>query len=97
MNIVYSEQLTAVNEHDVIIENEVISGKIQIVKINSKDHESPVEGATFEVKDKDGNVVDTITSDKNGFAVTKDLFFGEYTIKEKTAPLAFWLNPKEYR
>ena len=96
VNITYTDQLTEVNEHDVIIENEVISGKIQIVKINSKDNETPVEGATFEVMDKDGNVVDTITSDANGFATTKDLPFGDYTIKEKTAPAAFWLNPKEY-
>ena len=40
----------------------------------------------YEVKDSDGNIVATITTDKNGIAETEALPLGSYTVQEKSAP-----------
>ena len=39
-----------------------------------------------------GEVVDTITTDADGNAVTKELYLGKYTVAEKTAPEGLVLN-----
>ncbi|HIX89327.1 MAG TPA: hypothetical protein H9845_00285, partial [Candidatus Agathobaculum pullicola] len=68
-------------------------GQIQITK-KSKD-DNPInglpagtllQGATFEIYDKAGNVVDTIVSNERGVAVSGLLPLGRYTIKETKAP-----------
>ena len=63
----------------------VISGKIQITKkiVNSIDNlNAPEAGAKFTVSDKNGNVVDTITTGENGVGTSKDLPYGTYTVKQ---------------
>lgn len=40
----------------------------------------------YEVKDSDGNIVATITTDKNGIAETEALPLCSYTVQEKSAP-----------
>nr|WP_278679977.1 SpaA isopeptide-forming pilin-related protein [Clostridium paraputrificum] len=84
------------------IQNDVIKGKIQIVKLDADNAEKPVKGAVFGVYaknvfgiDKD-TLVDTITTDENGFAFTKDLRFGEYYIKELSVGDDYWLNGNKY-
>ena len=84
------------------IKNDVIKGKIQIVKIDKENNEVPVKGAIFDVIAEDvfgvktGTVVDTITSDENGFAYTKNLRAGRYKIVEKFTPEGYWESDKEY-
>ncbi len=84
------------------IKNDVIKGKIQIVKVDKENEEVPVEGAIFDVIADDvfgvktGTKVDTITSDKDGFAYTKDLRAGRYKIVETFAPEGYWQSDKEY-
>ena len=74
--------------------NTAMRGQIQIVK-KSADYNStnglpagtPLAGATFEIyNERNGNLVDTIVSDKNGLASSKALPLGRYTIKETKAP-----------
>ena len=43
-------------------------------------------GVVYEVKDSAGNIVATITTDKNGIAETEALPLGSYTAQEKSAP-----------
>lgn len=84
------------------ITNDVIKGKIQIVKIDSTNAEKPVEGATFSVVAEDvfgieaGTVVDTVTTDENGFAFTKELRYGKYFAQEISVGNDYWLNDKKY-
>ena len=84
------------------IKNDAIKGKIQIVKVDKENEEVPVEGAIFNVISEDvfgvaqGTIVDTITSDKDGFAYTKDLRAGRYKIVETFAPEGYWQSDKEY-
>ncbi len=63
----------------------VIAGKIQITKkiVNTIDNLNAAEvGAKFSVVDKNGTVVDTITTGENGIGVSKNLPYGTYTIKQ---------------
>ncbi|WP_283684929.1 SpaA isopeptide-forming pilin-related protein [Clostridium perfringens] len=84
------------------ITNNVIKGKIQIVKVDSENEEKPVEGAGFDVIAKDvlgvkaGTIVDHVVTDKDGFAYTKDLRFGEYEFKEVKTPAGYWQSDKIY-
>ena len=45
-----------------------------------------IAGVVYEVKDSAGNIVATITTDKNGIAETETLPLGSYTAQEKSAP-----------
>ena len=78
---------------EIVWENTPQQGQIQITK-KSKD-DNPInglpagtllQGATFEIYDKAGNVVDTIVSNERGVAVSKLLPLGRYTIRETKAP-----------
>ena len=63
----------------------VITGKIQIIKkiVNTIDNLNAAEvGAKFSVADKNGTVVDTITTGENGIGISKNLPYGTYTIKQ---------------
>lgn len=44
------------------------------------------------VRAKAGEVVDTVTTDKDGNAVSKELYLGKYKVVEKTAPNGLVLN-----
>ena len=78
---------------EIVWENTPQQGQIQITK-KSKD-DNPInglpagtllQGATFEIYDKAGNVVDTIVSNERGVAVSKLLPLGRYTIRETKSP-----------
>ena len=56
----------------VSMKDEQVVGKIVIEKTD-KVTGKPIEGVVFEVRDKDGKVLDTLTTDKNGHAESKEL------------------------
>ena len=65
------------------VENEVKKGKVKVIKVDKDNNEIKIEGAEFKVYDDEGNLVDTIVTDENGEAITKDLpITKQYTIKE---------------
>ena len=79
--------------------NQPIQAQIQIVKKSADDNPinglpagSLLEGAVFEISDKAGNVVDTVTTDRNGRASSKPLPLGLYTIRETVAPTYYTAN-----
>ena len=74
-------------------ENTAVTGQIQVTK-TSADYNSmngwpagtPIPGTVFEVYHaRNGNLVDTIRTDKNGVAVSKPLPLGRYKIVESQA------------
>ncbi|MDM0612401.1 SpaA isopeptide-forming pilin-related protein, partial [Clostridium perfringens] len=82
--------------------NEVIKGQIQIVKVDSKNEEKPVANAGFNVIAVNvngieaGTVVDHVVTDKDGFAFTKPLRYGEYKFIETETPEGYWKSDREY-
>lgn len=74
---------------DVEIENEKIKGYIQVIKTSKEDNKingnkkgEPLKGVRFEIYDKNGNLIQTLTTDDNGIARTKELEKGIYRVKE---------------
>jgi LPXTG-motif cell wall-anchored protein len=84
-----------IKDHQKVVELEIQNtkkqGKIKVIKTDGKD-KTPLEGVIFEVYDADGKVVATITTDKDGIAVTDWLGYGDYTLKEKTAKSGYVLD-----
>ena len=84
------------------VPNDVIKGSIQIVKVDSENEEKPVANAGFNVIAVNVNgieartVVDHVVTDKDGFAFTKPLRYGEYKFIETETPEGYWKSDREY-
>lgn len=92
----YQDMNTAVVNTHLELTNEVIKGQIHIVKVDSQNEESPIENAEFEIRNQLGEVVEVIKTNKDGFAYSSALRYGEYVIKEIAAPSQYYLNSAEY-
>ena len=70
------------------------TGIIRLTKtnINPSMGDYALTGAVFEVRNSGGTLVDTITTNAQGKAQTKELPLGAYTVTEKTAPYGFVRN-----
>ncbi|MBO5477539.1 MAG: Cys-Gln thioester bond-forming surface protein [Clostridia bacterium] len=64
--------------------NELIEGKLKIIKVDEND--KPLEGVKFNILDANKKVIDTIVTDVNGVAVSKELEKGKYYYQEIEAP-----------
>lgn len=90
--------------NEVIFKNKKSRGKIEIFKTSldyndflKLNKDSVLEGVEFNVYDDNNNVVDTIVTDKNGKAVTKDLLLGTYYVKEAKSSNYYILNDKKIK
>ena len=67
----------------IVFENEKKKGQIRVIKVDLDNQEVKLEGVKFDIKDEQGNVVDSIVTDENGEAVSKRLPIDqEYTVVE---------------
>ncbi|MGM2509552.1 SpaA isopeptide-forming pilin-related protein [Bacillus cereus group sp. BceL035] len=73
---------------------EEITGQLEITKVDANDTNKTLAGAVFEIW-KDGTKIDTLTSDANGKATSKELDPGDYILKEVQAPEGYELSDKE--
>ena len=74
-----------------------IAGRIKIVKYDEADANVKLEGVVFEIFEKDTKkLVDTVTTDKDGIAMSKVLKDGKYIVKEKTPKPGYIVNSKEF-
>lgn len=85
------------------IANHKIKGRIQIIKVSSKN--SPVlnitkgdavANASFEIYDSNKNLVDVLVTDEKGMAVSTELEMGRYRIKEVHTSEQYILNANEF-
>lgn len=89
---------------DITFENEKIKGKIEITKVSKDDNMltkevagTPLENAVFEIYTEKDELVDTITTAKDGKATSKLLEYGNYYVKEKdTGSDYYLLNTEKY-
>ena len=78
---------------DVTIENEAKKGQIKVIKIDKDNNEYKIAGVTFEIKDEDGNIVDTIVTNENGEAISKELpIYKNYIVYESKTLDNYILN-----
>lgn len=82
--------------------NNDMMGQIEINKVDENHSHINLPGATFGIyvddvygMEKD-MLVDEITTNNNGYAITKKLKLGDYYIKELKAPVGYVSDEKEY-
>ncbi|MEK4679168.1 SpaA isopeptide-forming pilin-related protein [Bacillus sp. FSL W7-1294] len=92
VNVVANEAV----KQDVLNEKvkEEITGQLEITKVDANDTNKKLAGAVFEIW-KDETKIDTLTSDENGKATSKELDPGDYILKEVQAPEGYELSDKE--
>lgn len=92
--------------NQMVVQEKVKKQKIQIFKSGYRNGISEVvkglQGASFTFKLKSevdhvgwdsAKVYDVITTDEDGWAITKDLPYGEYLVRETVTPKDFYTNP----
>lgn len=67
---------------DMTITNEKLKGQIEVYKVDAEDKEIKLEGVEFQVINSNDEVVETIVTDSNGYAITSRIPIGEYRLKE---------------
>lgn len=79
----------------VEVENEKMKGKIRVIKVDQDNNQVKLEGVTFQVTNSKGTVVDTLTTNANGEATTKDLPINDtYKVKETNTKKEYVLSDK---
>ncbi|EGL90299.1 Cna protein B-type domain protein, partial [Streptococcus oralis SK255] len=74
-----------------------IAGKIKITKYDEADADVKLAGVVFEIREKTtNNLVDTVTTDKDGIALSEALSDGKYIVKEKTPKSGYQVNSQEF-
>lgn len=92
--------------NQMVVQEKVKKQKVQIFKSGYRNGRSEVvkglQGASFTFKLKSevdhvgwdsAKVYDVITTDEDGWAITKDLPYGEYLVRETVTPKDFYMNP----
>ena len=105
---IYTITLNAGDSASQTVSNKEPTGKITVVK--ESENKDRIIGAKFNVVAdgkiisaagkvlyNSGDVVDTLTTDKQGTAVTKNLPLGNYIVYETQAPTGYLLNPERYQ
>ena len=87
-----------INKQNEVVKREVINkritGNLNVIKVD--DNNTPIKGVKFEIYDANKNKVETITTDENGKAASKDLQIGTYTYKEVSVPKGYVIDENEY-
>ena len=84
-NTIY--EFTISENNEVVIKNIVNyyeKSTFTIIKVD--ENEIPLQGITFDILDSNKNVIDTIVTDENGVAKSKELSLGTYYYQETKVP-----------
>ncbi len=92
------EKITVKVEKDAVVEIKIgnkklpdPTGQFEIEKVDDKDINLKLQGAIFQVLDKEGKEVARLTTDEKGKVISNQLVLGKYTIKEIKAPNGYML------
>lgn len=66
------------------VTNTLITGSVKLTKVDESGQ--PLKGAQFELRDADGKVIATATSDDRGLVIFEGVIYGTYTVAETQAP-----------
>ncbi|MBC1457950.1 MSCRAMM family protein [Listeria newyorkensis] len=77
----------------VVKENSMKNGSVVLTKVDSDDHAVTLAGATFDLLDEQGAVLQTgLTTDDSGSLKVADLKPGKYSFVETAAPVGYTLD-----
>ena len=82
---------------DIIIENEKKKGEIEVIKTDKDDNTIKLSGVEFNVYDSNNNLVETLKTNKDGYAKTKKLIVGEYYVQEIKTNNEYVLNKEKIK
>ncbi len=78
---------------NITFTNEKKKGKVKVIKVDLDNNEIRLPNVEFNIYDEEGKIVDTLITNENGEAVSKDLPVDEtYTIKETKTLQNYVLN-----
>lgn len=104
--LVYDAQSESVQYSQTVI-NQPQKATISVSKVDSESG-VPVKGAVYEIKAaeevrvngdlkyRQGETVDTVTTNANGLAVSKALYLGKYVVTEKSVPKPYTLDKEKH-
>ncbi|GAA0101582.1 SpaA isopeptide-forming pilin-related protein [Paraclostridium bifermentans] len=75
--------------------NRINKGHVEIIKTDSETHDK-LANARFEIYNKAGTKMATLVTNKEGYAKSDLLNYGDYTMKEVQPPTGYNSNPKIY-
>ena len=100
----YNIKVKMEKENTISISNDKIKGNIKILKLSNEDNKlsglkknTPLCDTVFNIYNENNELVDTITTDKNGVATSKDLEYGKYYIKEIKSSKYYVLNSNTFK
>lgn len=76
------------------IKNNIIEGKLKILKVDESNN--TIQGAEFEILDSNKNVIQTLTTDEIGVAISNKLNKGTYYYRETKTPNQYVLDSSEH-
>lgn len=101
-NTTYTATITSSDTIYITVEEDVIKGKIKVNKFDSETNSCKAQGnatligAKYNILNSNGNVVDTLTIGNDCSATSKELPYGNYIIKEVSAPTGYYLDTNSY-
>lgn len=78
--------------YETPVVNDMFKGNIAVWKSDKNDADRMLAGAKFEIRDVEGKLFDTMTTDADGYAVSIDLPVGKYKLQEIDPPTGFILS-----
>ncbi|MDO5555624.1 MAG: SpaA isopeptide-forming pilin-related protein [Clostridia bacterium] len=78
----YSADIKWNETSEITIKNEKLKGQIEVYKVDSENHEYKLEEVQFEVINSNDEVVETVCTNSEGYAITSRIPIGEYRLKE---------------
>lgn len=78
------------------VENEKITGTLEITKVDVADGNTVLPGAEFTIYDEEGNEVVKGKTGEDGIAKFEKLPYGKYTYKETIAPDGYLINEETF-
>ena len=78
----YEAEIKWEETEEITIANEKLKGQIEVYKIDAEDKEIKLEGVEFQVINSNDEIIETIVTDKDGYAITSRIPIGEYRLKE---------------
>ena len=99
---VYNTEIRNSNTIDIVSEEQIIKGKIKLIKIDNDTKacipsgSGTLAGAKYQIVDHNGKVVDTLTIGDDCTATSKELPYGNYSVKEILASTGYSIDSTAY-